>query len=147
MSSQEYKVRQAMVNINCNEPLFFHYNVLVNKFSGGCYDIYNPYAKLCVPDVVRDMNIKWFDLMSRTNETRYVSWNETCACKYRLDVSVWNDKQRWNSDKCMCECNKFNLLIRINVIIRSFGIPECVNLNVIIHAMLESTQIVGVEIL
>ena len=58
MSSQEYKVRQAMVNINCNEPLFFHYNVLVNKFSGGCYDIYNPYAKLCVPDVVRDMNIK-----------------------------------------------------------------------------------------
>ena len=28
--------------------------------------------KLCVPDVVKDINIKVFNLMSRTNETRYV---------------------------------------------------------------------------
>ena len=27
-------------------------------------------------------------------------------CKYRLDVSVSNNKQRWNDDKWRCECNE-----------------------------------------
>ena len=40
--------------------------------------------------------------MSRTNETRYIEWHETCKCKCRLDPSVCNNK-RWNEDKCMCE--------------------------------------------
>ena len=37
--------------------------------------------------------------MSRTNETRHIKWHETCKCKYRLDASVCNNKQRWNDDK------------------------------------------------
>ena len=44
--------------------------------------------------------------MSRTNETHHMSWHETCACKCRLDSSVCNDKQRWNRDKCRCECKE-----------------------------------------
>ena len=44
--------------------------------------------------------------MSRTNETRYVEWHETCKCKCRLDASVCNNKQRWNEDKCSCECKE-----------------------------------------
>ena len=36
--------------------------------------------------------------MSRTNETRHIKWQETCKCKYRLDQSVCNNKQRWNED-------------------------------------------------
>ena len=44
--------------------------------------------------------------MSKTSETRYVSWHETCACKWRLDESVCNDKQRWNRDKCRCDCKE-----------------------------------------
>ena len=41
--------------------------------------------------------------MSRINKKRHVSWHETCTCKYRLDASVCNYKQRWNNDKCRCE--------------------------------------------
>ena len=44
--------------------------------------------------------------MSRTNETRYIKWQETCKCKCRLDESVCNNKQRWNKDKCRCECKE-----------------------------------------
>ena len=43
--------------------------------------------------------------MSRTNETRPVSWHEICTCKCRLDAGVYNDKQGWNYDKCSCECD------------------------------------------
>ena len=48
------------------------------------------------------MNIKAFNLASRTNETRYILWQETCACKCRLDASLCNNKQRWNGDKWLC---------------------------------------------
>ena len=41
--------------------------------------------------------------MSGTNKTRHVEWHETCKCKFRLHVSVSNNKQRWNKDKCRCE--------------------------------------------
>ena len=61
---------------------------------------------MCVPDVVKNLNVKVFNLMSRTNETRHVEWNETCKCKCRLDGSVCNNKQRWNEDKCRCECKE-----------------------------------------
>ena len=42
--------------------------------------------------------------MSRTNETRHIKWYETCKCKYRLDASVFNNKQRWDNEKCRCAC-------------------------------------------
>ena len=44
--------------------------------------------------------------MSRTNEARHIEWNESFMCKCRLDASVCNNKQRWNNDKCMCECKE-----------------------------------------
>ena len=44
--------------------------------------------------------------MPGTNETRHVKWYETCKCKCRLDASVYNNKKRWISDKCRCECKE-----------------------------------------
>ena len=44
-----------------------------------------------------------FNLISRINETKHIEWHETCKCKRRLD-DYKNNKQRWNDDKCKCEC-------------------------------------------
>ena len=41
--------------------------------------------------------------MSRTNETRFIDWNEKCKCTCRLDATVWNNKQHRNKNKCRCE--------------------------------------------
>ena len=64
------------------------------------------YVKMCVPDVIKNLNVKVFNLMSRTNETRHVEWHETCKYKCRLDAGVCNNKQRWNDDKYRCECKE-----------------------------------------
>ena len=81
MSHQECKLRPVIMDIKHNEPLFYPFNVLVNKSRGSCININNPYSKLCVPDVVKHMNIKVFNPMSGTNETKHISWHETCVCK------------------------------------------------------------------
>ena len=106
MSIQECRVRPDIMNIKSNEFLFYPCSILVNKCSGSWNDINDQYVKLCVPDVVKDKNIKVFNLMPRTNETRYISWHETCARKCRLDASVCDNKQSWNSNKCRCECKE-----------------------------------------
>ena len=85
--------------------IFFPFSVKTSKCSGSCNNINNPYAKLYVPDAVKNLNVKVFNLMSRTSETRHIEWHETCKCKCRLDASVCNNKQRWNEAKCRCECN------------------------------------------
>ena len=41
--------------------------------------------KMYVPDVVKKLNLKVFNLMSGSNETRQIKWHETCNCKCRLD--------------------------------------------------------------
>ena len=106
MNNQEFKLRPEIININSNEPSFYPYSVKISKCSGSCNNIKNPYAKLCVPDVSKNMNIKVFNLISRTNETRYIKWHETCKYKCRLDASVCNNKQRWSEDKCGYQCKE-----------------------------------------
>ena len=54
MKNQERKVRPEIVNVNSEEPVFFPFNISANKCSGICSNINNPYAKLCVPDVVKN---------------------------------------------------------------------------------------------
>ena len=73
----ECKLRPEIININSNEPSFYPYSVKINKCSVSCNNINDPYEKLCFPDVVKDINVKVFNLTSITNETRYVKWHET----------------------------------------------------------------------
>ena len=106
MNNQECKIRPEIVDINNNEPTFYPYSVKISKCSGSCNNIYNPYAKLCAPNVVKNMNFKLFNLMSKTNETRYIKFHKICKCKCTLNASVCNNKQRWNEGKCRCECKE-----------------------------------------
>ena len=78
----------------------------MNKCSGSCNNINNPYTKFCIPDVVKKVNVKVFNLMVRINETRQILWHETCKCVCRLNIAVCNSKQIWNDDKCRCECRE-----------------------------------------
>ena len=73
-NNQDGRIRPEIININSNEPTFYPYSIEANKFSGSCNNINDPYAKLCVPDVVKNINVKVFNLMSRTNKTRHIKW-------------------------------------------------------------------------
>ena len=49
----------------------YPYSILLNKYSGRCTNINDPYPKLCISDDVKNMNIKVFNLMLRFNDTRH----------------------------------------------------------------------------
>ena len=106
MNNQACKTRPQIVNVNSNNPIFYPFSIKICKCSGNCNDINDPYSTICVPDVLKNLNIKVFSLMSGTNETRFIEWDERCKCECRLDAIVCNNKQRWNKNKCRCECKE-----------------------------------------
>ena len=71
-TNQECKGRPEIINVNSDEPEFYPFSIKTSKCGGSCNNINDPYAKKCVPDVVKNLNIKVFNLMSRTNETRRI---------------------------------------------------------------------------
>ena len=102
VNNQECKERTKIFDVNSNEHMFYPFSIKVNKCGGSCNGINDPYAKLCVPDIIKNINVKVFNLMSRINETRL----ETCKCICRLSASVCNNRQRWKEGQCRCECKE-----------------------------------------
>ena len=61
LKNPECKIRPQVININSNNPIFYPFSIKINKCSGNCNNNNNPYAKICVPDVIEDSNVKVFN--------------------------------------------------------------------------------------
>ena len=69
IKNEECKVRPETININSNNPIFFPFSLKINKCNGNCNNINDPYARICVPDIAKNLNVKVFNIISETNET------------------------------------------------------------------------------
>ena len=101
MKNQECKTREVIIS---NDYMFYPFSIKVNRCNGNCSNINNPYSRVCVPNVVKNITAKVFDLMSWKNKTKHIKWHESCKCECRLDLIICNNKQKWNKDKCRCKC-------------------------------------------
>ena len=86
MNNQECKVRPQIVNVNGDDPVFFPFSIKTSKFCGSCNNIDNPCTELRVPDVVKNLNVKVFNLVSGTNKTRRIEWHENVSVNVDLTV-------------------------------------------------------------
>ena len=69
------QARPTLVNINSNEPFSDPFTVRVNKCCGDCNAIDDPYAQICVPNKVKNMNLKVINLILG------IFSSESCKCK------------------------------------------------------------------
>ena len=106
INNEECKVRPQIVDTDGDDPAFLPFSIKISKCSGSCDNINNQCTKLCVPDVVNNLNFKVSNLVTGTNETRRIEWQEKCKCKCRFNSSFCNNKQRWNDDKYRHECKE-----------------------------------------
>ena len=107
MNNQACKVRTEIINVNSDEHVFYPFSIKPSKCSGSCNNINDPCAKMCVSDVVKNLNVRVFNLIQlRTNKTKHIKWNEITKYKCRLEASVCHNKQCWNNDRCRCECKE-----------------------------------------
>ena len=71
MNNREYKVRPEIISVNSDEPVFYPFSTKTSKYSSSCNYINDSYPKIYVPDVVKNLNVKVFNLMSQTTKTRH----------------------------------------------------------------------------
>ena len=65
--------------------MFYPFSIKVNKFNGNCNGINNPYAKIRISDIVKKLNVKVSNLLTRTNATRQIKLHKTCKCIWYVD--------------------------------------------------------------
>ena len=60
LTNRECMPRPKIISVNkdIGEALFYPYNVLVNKCSGSCDTLDNPMSKLCIPKIIKNVNMK-----------------------------------------------------------------------------------------
>ena len=63
MKNQECEVRPEIININSNNSIFYPFSIKTNQCSGNCNNINDPYARICAPNIVKNLNVKVFNLM------------------------------------------------------------------------------------
>ena len=111
VNNQECKRRSEIININRNEPSFYPYFIKVNKCSGSCNNTNNPYEKFGVPDVVKNINGKVFNLIPRNNkqdiqnDMKLVNVNED-----QMQVLVIINNVGIKVNECKeCKCKNVNV--------------------------------------
>ena len=91
LKNQECKVRETVIN---NKYMVYPYSVNINKCSGNCNNIIS-YYRVCIADIIKNITVKVFDLISFQNKTKHIKIDESCKCVCRLDLIVCNNKQRY----------------------------------------------------
>ena len=93
-----------------SRPSAFGYCLLlkmgVDRCIGSCNDKDNPFLKFCLPDSIKNISVKYFDLISKQNFLKNISFHQSCKCGCLLDEKVCNNLQKWNKDKCRCKSLK-----------------------------------------
>ena len=106
MKNQECKTRPQVINVNSNNPLFYPFSIKTTKCSGNCNNINTPFANICVSDVIKDLNVKVFNLCQELmkqdlqNSMKNISVNvyqmqmfvikNNVGIKIKVDVNVKN---------------------------------------------------------
>ena len=100
LKNKECKVRKVIID---NGYMTFPCKIKFDKCIVSCNDKDNPYYKICLPDIIKNVIIKGFDLLSQKNVLRNIPFHKSCKCGCLLDEKVCNNKQKWNKEKCRCE--------------------------------------------
>ena len=63
--NQKCMPRPKILNVNegIGEVLFYLYNVLVNKCSGSCDTLDNPMSKICIPKIIKGVNMQVYNFL------------------------------------------------------------------------------------
>ena len=101
LKNQECKVRKVIVD---NDYMTFPYKIGINRCIGSCNNENNPYFKVCLPGSIKNISVKSLDLTFRELVFKNITFHKNCKCGCLLDENFCNNLQKFNRNKCRCEC-------------------------------------------
>ena len=67
----------------------------------GINDLFN---RICVPNKAEDLNLSLFNIITEINESKTLTKHISCKGKCKFNSRKCSSNQKWNNDKCWCEC-------------------------------------------
>ena len=110
LCNQKCEIQPTFINLHPNEfdQEFYYYQfpVKLDKYAESCNTLNDLSNKVCVPNKTEDLNLRVFNIITGINESKTLTKQILCECKYKFDGRKCNLDQWWNNDKCWCECKK-----------------------------------------
>ena len=91
LKDQECSAKKTIIN---NDYMTYPYNIKVDRCIGRCNNITNPYSRVCHPDNIKNVTAKVFNLKSKQNEMKEISFHKSCRCDCLSNKTICNDKQK-----------------------------------------------------
>ena len=85
---------------------YFLFSIKLHRWVGSCNTLNDLSNKACVLNKTEDLNLSMFNMITGINESKTLTKHISCECKCKFDGRNCNSDQRWNNDKCRCECKK-----------------------------------------
>ena len=82
----------------------YPFAVNLNRFVGSSNTLTDLSNRVCVPNKRGDLNLNVFNIIKGINESKTLTKHASCKCECKFYSRKCNLNQRWNIDKCLCEC-------------------------------------------
>ena len=94
----------TLIDMNLVELKYYKFMISLNKYTGSCNVLF---SKIYVPKKTKEINVKAFNIITNKNEVKAIAKHISRDCKYKLNNTTCNSKQKWNNKTYQCECNNY----------------------------------------
>ena len=84
----------------------YPFAVKLDRCLGSCNTLNDLSNKMCAPNKAKNLNLSVFDMITGKNESKILTKDISCECKFKFDGRKCNSDQWRNNDRCQCECKK-----------------------------------------
>ena len=91
LKNKECKVTKVIVD---NDYMTFPYKILFDRCIGSVNDKENSDLEVCLPDSIKNITVKSFDLLPKKSALKNTLFHKSCKCNCLLDEKVYNNKQK-----------------------------------------------------
>ena len=111
LSNQKFKIQPTLINLHPNEytQVLHHFSFVVNldRCVGKCNILNALSNKVCVPNKTEDLNLSVLIMITGIKKPETLTAKHiSCERRCKFDARKYNSIQKWNNDKCWCECKK-----------------------------------------
>ena len=106
INNQQCVVMSTLINLNLYELHYYPFIVSMNMCDGTCNDVEDPFDRKYVPNKIKYVNLKVFDMIKEITESKTPAKYISRECKYGFDGKKCSSRQKWKNGKCPCDCKK-----------------------------------------
>ena len=113
LSNQKCTTQPNVINLHPNECTqelhYYPFAVNLDRCIRSCNTLNDLSNKVCVANKTEDLNLSVFSMIIRINELKTLTKYISCECKCKFDRKKCDSNEKWNKDKCRCECKKYHI--------------------------------------